>query len=352
MKTKIWSICLLVLALVTLGLLGGITAFIDPYFHYHAPLEYLQYPLNNQRYQNDGIAANFDYDTIITGSSITTNFLASECDELFDANSVKVSFDNASFTETSRVIRRGFEAGKPIKLVISSMDDTWLFDERGHLNYDCPDYLYDRSPLNDTPYLLNKEIFCQAVLGVLDHTSQGMATTSFDEYSFWGNLPYVSFGRAEVMGHAMREPQRNSPLPFTRELRQRLIENFAADAARLAQEHPDTRFVYFAPPYSIVHWNDLEKCGQLKRTFEAYELATQLLLEVKNIEIFALCADFDTTTNPDLYMDARHYAPEINSRILRQIRSGEYLLTRDNYKDIWQEIRDFYCFYDYDTLFE
>ena len=36
---------------------GGLTALIDPFFHFHKPLKNLEYPLNrgSERYLNDGI---------------------------------------------------------------------------------------------------------------------------------------------------------------------------------------------------------------------------------------------------------------------------------------------------------
>ena len=61
----------------TLGLLiiiGAATAVIDPFLHYHLPLKGLEYPLLDERYQNDGIARHFSYDAIITGTSMTQNF--------------------------------------------------------------------------------------------------------------------------------------------------------------------------------------------------------------------------------------------------------------------------------------
>lgn len=63
--------------LLTLAALAGITIYVDPLFHYHAPLGSLQYPLYDERYMNDGIVRHFDYDAIITGSSMTENFKTS-----------------------------------------------------------------------------------------------------------------------------------------------------------------------------------------------------------------------------------------------------------------------------------
>lgn len=65
-RDKKWGITLLVLVGVCLAGIAGLTAVVDPFFHYHKPLECLSYPLNNERYQNDGIVKHFDYDAVIT----------------------------------------------------------------------------------------------------------------------------------------------------------------------------------------------------------------------------------------------------------------------------------------------
>ena len=63
---KKWGIGFLITAAVLLIVLGGLTAAVDPYFHYHGPLVGLSYPDGNERYQNDGIIRNFAYDAVIT----------------------------------------------------------------------------------------------------------------------------------------------------------------------------------------------------------------------------------------------------------------------------------------------
>ena len=59
-----WFIATLTLFCVGLILLGGFTALIDPYFHYHAPLDFVKYELKNE----SGILADFYKST--TGSYI------------------------------------------------------------------------------------------------------------------------------------------------------------------------------------------------------------------------------------------------------------------------------------------
>ena len=98
MSYKKYTKCTLIFFLVAMIIIGGFVYVIDPYFHYHKPF-FSYFKLDNQRYQNDGIAKNFDYDAIITGTSMTENFKTSEFDELFNVKSVKMSFSGGSFKE-------------------------------------------------------------------------------------------------------------------------------------------------------------------------------------------------------------------------------------------------------------
>lgn len=91
---KKWLYGILISSFIAFLFIGIFNIIIDPYFHYHKPVKSLQYELklSNQRYQNDGIVKNFEYDAIITGSSMTENFRTSELNDLFCVNSIKVPY--------------------------------------------------------------------------------------------------------------------------------------------------------------------------------------------------------------------------------------------------------------------
>ena len=126
MKNKAWCILSLSLALVILVIAGAITAFIDPYFHYHAPVEGIAYPLNNQRYQNDGIVRHFSYDALITGTSLTENFKNSELDQLFGVHSVKACYSGGSYGEIFQNLEQAVRSQPELKLVVFGMDEWFL----------------------------------------------------------------------------------------------------------------------------------------------------------------------------------------------------------------------------------
>ena len=91
MKAKVWFGIVVAGALSLLAAIAGYIVIVDPFFHYHKPLDGFAYELANERYQNDGIVKHFSYDTVITGTSMTANFKTTDCDAFFGGKCVYVS---------------------------------------------------------------------------------------------------------------------------------------------------------------------------------------------------------------------------------------------------------------------
>lgn len=347
-NSKKWSILCVGLSLVLLVILGGATAVIDPFFHYHAPLEGLEYPIDNQRYQNDGIVRNFEYDALITGTSMTENFKTSEFDELFGANSVKVSYSGGTYAELFSNLQQAMESNPDIQTVLFCIDEWFLFSGRDMILADgeYPTYLYDDSLLNDVEYVLNKEILCSDTLEVLFYTRDGNTTTSFDDYSSWV-FPY---DKDVVLGTYTRPAQAETLSEFTEENRSNLTTMLQSTALTLAGAYPGTEFLYYFPPYSILNWDANNRQGTLEQHVEAFRLASELLLEAENIRLFSFYTDYKTITNLDNYRDTVHHSNEINSLLLQRFAAGEYELTKENCQTHWDEVLDYYSNYDYEAL--
>lgn len=341
------------LAIVSLCILAGATALIDPFFHYHKPLDSLEYIIDNQRYQNDGIIRHFDYDGMIIGTSMTEYFKTSELDALFGTRSIKVPYSGASWAELNKNIRLAIQENPDLKQILCSIDDGRLYQDRGYMRYECPEYLYDTNLFNDVSYLLNKEILCNNTIRVLQFTRSGHNSTSFDNYlSGWGG-PSGSpgFSKEAILQRYTRPAQSDSQERLTPELRQRVTENLTENTIALALENPDIQFYYFFPPYSILYWDKLDREGTMERELETFRLVSQLLTGIENIHLFSFHTDFDTITNLDHYCDVNHYSTDINSLLLQRMAEGEYQLTEENMDVHWQAVADFYRSYDYDALY-
>lgn len=349
---KKWGIALLALVGACLIGVSVITAGIDPFFHYHKPLKFLSYPLNNERYQNDGIVKHFDYDAVITGTSMTLNFKTSELDELFDVHSVKASFPGAMYKEINDNLEKAAEANPSLRLVVRGLDKLWLLEDAEETGYDrdsYPDYLYDDLLYNDVYYVLNKDVLCDNVRGVLGYTRSGGKNTDFDAYGNW--MHAFSFGKDAVDAVYYRVEKMDEIQKVTESDLKMLRENLTQNVTNLAEAHPEIDFYLFFTPYSIYYWDNLNQTGTLEKQLAIEEEAVRILLEYDNIYLFAFSDLFEMICDLDNYKDEIHYSEDINSQILRWMSQKEHLLTKENYKEYCDRIYEFYTTFDYEALF-
>ena len=340
--------------LVGLIIIASSTIYIDPFFHYHKPKPEFYYTLKSQRYQNDGILKHFDYDSIITGTSMTENFKTTEFDELFGANSIKVSYSGAKFKELNDAIKVAYSSGKNVKYVVRSLDLYNIAIDKDSARNDLgeyPIYLYNDNIFDDVKYILSKDAFFSHTLKIIKDRIKGRkgGITSFDEYSNW-NRNY-KFGSEFVLKEYKYLPNVNQK-SFTSKDLEIATANVKENVVNLALEHPETTFYYFVPPYSMVWWGIQSSKGELVRILEAEKLMITMILECPNIKLFSFNLMTDITANFDNYKDTTHYGEWINSDILRYMKEGKGLLSKENYQEYFRREKDLYLKYPYDCITE
>ena len=347
-KFVILTLCL-VLTLIVAG--GALTAVVDPFFHFHGPLPGLQYPLDSQRYQNDGILRHFEYDAVLTGSSMTETFQTSEFDDLFGTNAVKVSLSGTTLKETGDQLKRAFSYGQDIRYILFSLDDFAIGAHKDLMSetFTYPTYLYDDDPFNDVKYVLNKTVLIDHTLAVFRHTISGEPTTSFDDYSNW--MDRKTFGKDTILKDFVRPEKEESKGNATQEQLRQLEENLQQNVISLVEAHPETRFYLFFPPYSIYSWDVRNQAGILQRDIDRNLRAAELLLPYENVYLFGFDTCYDMICDPDNYADMNHYGSWINSQILQWMKEEEHRLTEENYLDYFKDVRGFYTDFDYDRLY-
>lgn len=152
--------CIQVFSLIILLLIiiGTINVIVDPFFQYHKP--FMNIEIKDELYQNPGILKNFDYDAVITGSSMTENFKVSWFEnEIPSEKVVKVPYSGAYSKECEIVFDLAFH-NQDIKTIYYGIDIFYIFKEDSEkVRYPLPKYLYDNNPFNDVNYLFNKDVF-------------------------------------------------------------------------------------------------------------------------------------------------------------------------------------------------
>ena len=355
MKEKNWIIGWLLIVLAALSAVGVLVYRVDPFFHFHGPdLERYYYTLDNPRSQNDGICRHFDYDAMITGTSMTENFKTSEADRLFQKNFVKVIFVGGTYKEVNDNILRALERNPNLKTVIRSLEIGHFYDPADAMRYDLgsyPDYLYDENPFNDVKYLLNRDVLFGRVLPMLlarekDGFRPGI--TTFDDYSW--SMEGETFGINRVCPYGI---ERNPPAEqahLSEEDREAIRKNIALNVTDTADRYPDVDFYCFYPPFSIDSWCYWNNQGVLQRELEAEAYATELLIGHKNIHLYSFNDRTDIITDLNHYRDGFHYGSWVNSLILKWIREGTGLLTEENYRERMAREAEFFTTFDYNSV--
>lgn len=354
-KSKLWIAGFMILVVGTLCTVGYLTIRIDPFFHFHKPdTSQYYYPLNNQRSQNDGIARNFDYDALITGTSMTENFKTSEMDALFGVNSIKIPYSGGSYKEINDSISRALAYNPNLKIVVRGLDMNYFFDDEDLMRQDLgeyPSYLYDQDRYNDVEYIFNRGVVFNRIYKMITERKGKNFTpgiTTFDDYSNWMND--YTFGIKSVCPDGIAETAPGEPVHITETERQSAIELVEQNVTSLAKAHPDVEFYYFFPPYSAVWWKGLLDDGRIYRQIEAERIYIESILDCENIRLYSFNNLTEITTDLNNYKDNAHYGEWINSLILRCMKEDQCRLTPENYRDYLDDELSFYTSYDYSQL--
>lgn len=326
------------------------TVYLDPFFHYHSPLNNYYYVLNNERSQNIGIAGKFEYDSIITGTSLTEHYRSSEFDSIFGTDSVKLPFAGATFYETAELVRKSFETGHDLQIVFRSLDMNHLTDDKEWVRKDLgvyPQYLYNDNIFDDYQYVCNIDIFMDYLIPMLKKRFVEKIPgghTSFDDYV------YGEYESGDLISE--REPLSiaDEQKELSEEEMTSLRENVEYNIISLAKDHPETTFIYFIPPYGIILWRDYAVNGDLHKMFETLRISAEMMLECDNIKLYSFADMTEYTTDISLYQDEFHYKNELNSVILQSISENRQLLTKDNFEDYFDMLEEYYTGYDYEKL--
>lgn len=348
-NAKKWFITCMAALAGAIVLMVFVFWIFDPYFHFHKPFSFVSYRLYDERYINDGISRHFDYDTIITGTSMAQNFKTSEADVLFGVKSVKETFSGAGYRELSENLDRALRRNKDLKTVIWTMDANSILRDKDYTEYDgYPTYLYDDNPWNDVSYVFNKNVWYHGVLNNLLMTITGQPSTTFDDYSSWEKETGYEYVMA---GYDRWEEKAPDAPPLSAKDAEMVIGNIQQNFVDLVNRYPDTTFYIFYTPYSICWWDFMNQEGMINWYLDAELITTKMLLACPNVKLYNFHDKYDIITDLDNYRDKEHYAAHVNSMILEWMAAGEGLVTEENYMERHEQEKRYYLDYDYERIF-
>lgn len=320
------------------GILLIIAALIvtfDPFVHYHAPFFGLAHCETDERGAMIGIAKNLSYDTALVGSSMSENFEESWFEDgVIGNNCVKLCMQGAHFDDFSRLLNIVTNKSDT-KRIIYSLDNYVLFNVPKEYPTTIPEYLENDTVKDDAYYLWNKSVVFYYLPifianNILDGYTADKAYVWADDNVFDKYVARATYDPVRLVKRAEEEPY-DKYFPYADEFLDGIIPYI--------EENPDIEFDFYAPPYSILYWDDCVLRGRLTAEICTLNRVYEKLLQYDNVRIFYFQNDFNIITDLNNYKDYSHYDQTINHYIYECIRDGKCELKKDTSYDI---LLDFY----------
>lgn len=311
-----------------------VVVVIDPLFQYHKPMPGLKEVLTDKEYQVPGSLKNFDYDSVIVGSSVAENYDNDWFNEGFHCQVIKAIRSYGATADLCYLLERAFE-NREIKYVFYNLDPSALVSdaEPTFQLTGCPMYLYDNCYLNDVEYVWNKGVLFEKVPYMLAQSLIG----DYDESKSYNWAQWKTFDADMALGQYSRTPEISEMKPETY-YETELRSNLDILTTQL-QKHPETEFYIFMPPYSMLWWDSTYRDGDTEAYLYNMEQALETLLSYPNVRCFYFMNDRKIITDLDNYMDILHFSEEINYELYCNLQSGEREVTKTNIQETIDQMR-------------
>ncbi len=346
MAEKRWANWFLVAFFATVLLFAAVMYVTDPLLQYGTESPLFTYYEYSEIYSNPGIAQHYKYDAVMVGTSMIENTDVQECNELFGCDMVRLPYSGGTTYNMKTILDICFQSDNTIKTVYWELDEYQLFASSTEPKSPLPEYLYRNDHLEDASYLLNLDIFYHYTVNNALGTLKGKVQPAAREADTWDG----TFGKESVLASVARPAVSQTQQQFADAKAQ--IDGNLNNITTLVAAHPDTEFVFFMVPFSVIYWDHSLRNGEFDSHMDAVLYAMETLLEYDNVRLYFYQNETDIITNLDNYKDYSHYGKWINSFMTQSMAKGHGRVTKDNYRQIIENMREFVYSYDYESIYQ
>ncbi|MFA6931511.1 MAG: hypothetical protein WCT05_14395 [Lentisphaeria bacterium] len=277
-----------------------------------------------------------DFDSLILGSSMSTNFLCTEFDSIFGANSLKLAQAGGSLPTAMKLA--AYTMGrKPLKYVLVDLSAPHFQPE----NYKFDDDVSKGKYLERLDELISLDSICYACNFFLNHQNTPISRDDYGAWTLGGKYasPLIRFASK---AQTQRRPNENT-YNITPQNTARARNVFAKVVFPLIKRYPDTTFLFFFPPHTFLTFQDLEFVDII----EYKRMVMKGLNAYPNVRLFDFQNAREITDNLENFRDYSHYMNPISSWILHQIAADNYWVCPENREEILESFLHSLQTYDY-----
>lgn len=324
-------LCVLVLAII-------VNVVIDPFFQYHKPLNDLSYAYEDVMYQSAGIIKNFDYETLIVGSSLIQNMRPSYVEKKLGTKAIKIPLCGMSFSYILQACNIALNYNPKLKIIIMNIDPTVLYND--NIDTSFPEYLYDDNIFNDINYLLNKNVLLEKNMKIINRTIHGEKEETLDE-AFSSEKTFYFSEYSAIQSFSLQ------PIDYNEKELQQLYEQSVEQLLNLVNNNSKVKFYFVIPPKSILDLYTMNLngyldfyCDLITETFEIFE-------RFDNCTFFMFQDEIEIISNLYNYCDTQHFSSVVSDKIVFDIANGNNELTKVNYRSRIANIKSITQNFDY-----
>lgn len=317
-----------IIALLCIGLAGYI---IDPFFQFRVNAD-SRYILN-PRLVNGGLAKNYDYNTVLLGSSMVQNYNMSILRENYpQMKPVKLSSGGMNIPEME-YLYSFVNMDSTVDFIINI--DIALFNQFGIGNR-YPKYLYEDGVVNKLKYLYGYETWMQYIpadIGMTlyfnmknDIPLAYKMKTSIDDIG--NNSIDVLYSAEEVKTQYLNgisvSPQ------AIKDMKPRMETRLDSLLARMEiEKHKDIRYTFVFSSYSALYWYHAKRYNYYEPFMDFVYYFNKSIEKYDNTRI-AFFFDRKEITDLNYYSDITHFGPVLSDTILTNVYNPKYELNTQN----------------------
>ena len=316
-------------------LLGLVNWSVDP-LQFYRRAAYRPVFSENQRYQNPGLAKNYDYQTVIVGTSHAENFLPSHVERSLGEKTLNLAISGSTAREQHLILKKAIDSGR-VRHVIWVLDHIAFTRPAGAVSQregDFPLHLYREGPRTHALYLLSLDSLLLSIDALL-----GRGHRDLDGLNAW--YADWEFGEQRVMADWRRrgaildrinlDPARDFG-PTARRSRRSIRVNLLS----LVKGNPEIRFDLVFPPYSILAYladfRSWEGAFAERQAYKAFVVSA--VERFDNARVFDFQVVERVTHDLDNYKDLEHYSLEISDWIIESIAQGRHRVSELTYPKV------------------
>ena len=313
---------LLIATVVFAGAVASLNALVDPFQHYRKSAWYEpRFYRTLQRHIDPGLARHYDYDTVITGSSMMENYRNAEAGAILNGKVINLAMGAATAYELRQLLTTVLATGKARHIIFDLNFNAFSGSPTTEVVTEpLPLYLYDDLRWNDVHYLLQSQTLAKSVEIALGLT-RGRYSTNADAPWYWAD-EYAFSKETVLRGLDLANINRDYRQP-SRTL-EGMLASFETNLLPLFRAHPEVRFSLVYPPYSALVWKDFQQRGQVAVSLAFKRAVFAAVRGLPNVALYDFQARLEWVTDLNNYKDIYHFSPRISRQLIEAIADGTH----------------------------